>query len=284
MIIDTGVNVTIIRTDLAYKLGEKLIWTPPCIILQSVIGDRINVHGKVFLNIAFGDAMYRYMAYVADIIDTFILGLVFFKENNFKLDFKNNELRSCSEDIAVFKTKNSDIKPVHHIIAKSETTLPSQTETIVSGTLTEDNNFHYRLIEYPDTNNSNRGVLVASSLVDLSRNVIPVSVANIRDKAKVIKEAEVLATCTPVTSINRNFQATLYESSDSLISELFMIIRTFEYHLRNIQRMLEKLKIENLKLYPSKCNLFRREEGYLGHIIYAEGVRTDPEKISGVKN
>ncbi|GFT34843.1 retroviral aspartyl protease family protein [Nephila pilipes] len=66
-----------------------------------------------------------------------------------------------------------------------------------------------------------RGVLVASSLVDLSRNVIPVRVANIiSDKAKVIKEGEVLATCTPVTCINRIFQATLSESSDSLINEL----------------------------------------------------------------
>ncbi|GFT50433.1 retrovirus-related Pol polyprotein from transposon 412 [Nephila pilipes] len=48
--------------------------------------------------------------------------------------------------------------------------------------------------------------------------------------------------------------------------------------------MLEKLKIANLKLNPTKCNLFRREVGYLGHIISAEGVRTDPEKISAVEN
>ncbi|GFT68534.1 retrovirus-related Pol polyprotein from transposon 412 [Nephila pilipes] len=91
--------------------------------------------------------MYHHMAYVVDINDQFILGLDFLKENNFKLDFKNNELHSCSEDTAVFKTKNSDIKPVHHITAKSETTLPTRTETIVSGALTKDNNFPYGLIE-----------------------------------------------------------------------------------------------------------------------------------------
>ncbi|GFS77311.1 retrovirus-related Pol polyprotein from transposon 412 [Nephila pilipes] len=115
MIIDTGANVTIIRADMAYKLGEKLIWTPPCITLLT---DKINVHGKVNLNIAFGDAMYHHMAYVADINDQFILGLDFLKEYNFKLDFKNKELHSCSEDTAVFKTKNSDIKPVHQITAR----------------------------------------------------------------------------------------------------------------------------------------------------------------------
>ncbi|GFT03115.1 retrovirus-related Pol polyprotein from transposon 297 [Nephila pilipes] len=61
MIIDTGTNVTIIRTDLAHKLGEKLIWTPPCITLQTVTGDRINIHGKDYLIIAFGDTMYHHM-------------------------------------------------------------------------------------------------------------------------------------------------------------------------------------------------------------------------------
>ena len=66
MIIDTGANVTIIRSDLAQKLGGKLIWTPPCVTLQTVTGDMINVHGKIPLNMAFGDDTYYYVAYVAD--------------------------------------------------------------------------------------------------------------------------------------------------------------------------------------------------------------------------
>ncbi|GFW93188.1 hypothetical protein TNCV_3333481 [Trichonephila clavipes] len=37
-------------------------------------------------------------------------------------------------------------------------------------------------------------------------------------------------------------------------------------------------------LSPSKCHLFRREVTYLGHIISVEGVRTDPDKISAVKD
>ncbi|GFS37938.1 retroviral aspartyl protease family protein [Nephila pilipes] len=106
------------------------------------------------------------------------------KKKNFKSDFKNNELHSYS------------------------------------GVLTDDNNFHYGLIEYPDIDNGIRGVVVASSLVDLSRNVIPVRIANISDKTKVIKEGEVLATYTPVNCINRNFQLSLSESSDTLISKL----------------------------------------------------------------
>ena len=83
----------IIRSDLAHKHGEKLIRTPP-VTLQTVTRDKINVHGKVNLNITFRDAIYQHVVYVADICDPFILELDFLRESNFVLDFKNNELHS----------------------------------------------------------------------------------------------------------------------------------------------------------------------------------------------
>ncbi|GFQ93609.1 retrovirus-related Pol polyprotein from transposon 17.6, partial [Trichonephila clavata] len=52
----------------------------------------------------------------------------------------------------------------------------------------------------------------------------------------------------------------------------------------NLRRVFEKLKEAKLKLNPSKCNLFRHEVNYLGHIISADGVRTDPQKVSAVKD
>ncbi|GFV25756.1 retrovirus-related Pol polyprotein from transposon 412, partial [Trichonephila clavipes] len=59
--------------------------------------------------------------------------------------------------------------------------------------------------------------------------------------------------------------------------------RTFKEH-QNIRKVLSKLRDANLKLNPSKCKFFQKEVNYLGHIISAEGVRTDPEKVSAVKN
>ena len=89
MIINTGVNITIMRSDLAHELGEKLIWMPHNVTLQAVTDDKINIHGKVYTNITFGDATYQHLVYVVDINDPFILRLDFLRENNFKLDFKN---------------------------------------------------------------------------------------------------------------------------------------------------------------------------------------------------
>ena len=94
-----------------------------------------------------------------------------------------------------------------------------QKQTIVPRIVNEDN-FCYGLIEYPSADNNFKRVLVASSLVDFLRNVTPERVVNVGDKARVLKEGEVLATCAPVTCINQNLQATITESSDTLISEI----------------------------------------------------------------
>lgn len=39
-----------------------------------------------------------------------------------------------------------------------------------------------------------------------------------------------------------------------------------------------------LKLRSSKCQLLRKVMQYLGHFASVEGIRTDPEKISKVKD
>ncbi|GFX79068.1 retrovirus-related Pol polyprotein from transposon 17.6 [Trichonephila clavipes] len=74
-----------------------------------------------------------------------------------------------------------------------------------------------------------------------------------------------------------------YEACLVYLDDIIIVGRSFEEHLKNIKRVLQKLKEANLKLSRSKCHLFRREVTYLGHIISAEGVRTDPDKISAVK-
>ncbi|GFR03492.1 retrovirus-related Pol polyprotein from transposon 17.6 [Trichonephila clavata] len=75
-----------------------------------------------------------------------------------------------------------------------------------------------------------------------------------------------------------------YEACLVYLDDIIIVGRSFEEHFNNIRRVLQKLKEANLKLSPSKCHLFRREVTYLGHIISAEDVRTDPDKISAVKN
>ncbi|GFV46064.1 gag-Pol polyprotein [Trichonephila clavipes] len=79
MIIDTGSQCVYHSERSGSKIKEKLIWTPPRVVLQTVTGEKIDIHGKLKVKIKFGDTTYQHAVYVADIADPFILGLDFLK-------------------------------------------------------------------------------------------------------------------------------------------------------------------------------------------------------------
>ena len=66
------------------------------------------------------------------------------------------------------------------------------------------------------------------------------------------------------------------------IDDILVSGGTFEEHLTNLRTVFERLRIAKLKLSPGKCNLFQPKVGYLGHILSAEGISTDPRKIEAV--
>jgi hypothetical protein len=68
------------------------------------------------------------------------------------------------------------------------------------------------------------------------------------------------------------------------IDDIIVFSRTYEEHLERLEAIFKRLQEAGLKLKPSKCKFFKQEIGYLGHIISAQGISTDPEKIKTVKN
>ncbi|GFX21623.1 retrovirus-related Pol polyprotein from transposon 412 [Trichonephila clavipes] len=385
-----------------------------------------------------------------DIADPFILGLDFLKEHGFTLDFNKNELRSIHEEVTIFKIKHRT-ESIRQVTANENITIPPRTEIIVPGYIGNDVSFNSGLIGTAE--NKANGLLIASTLVDLSRKTIPVRICNVTEKPRVFQKGEVLATCSPVTCVCKSSSLLLSNSPQQLTPDLLenaelspeqkssaerlfqefedvfsrnssdighttvtqhridtadhppikqhprrlpfakqeevgtllremqendiiepssspwaspiVLVRkkdgstrfcvdyrklndvtkkdsyplpriddtldtlsghkwfstldlksgywqveihpedrekqhslpakdygsskscrgrTFEEHLQNIRKVLSKLSDANLKLNPSKCKFFQKEVNYLGHIISAEGVRTDPEKVSAVKN
>ncbi|GFT63340.1 retrovirus-related Pol polyprotein from transposon 412 [Trichonephila clavipes] len=174
IIIDTGANVSIIRNDLAQKLKEKLIWTPPRVVLQTVTGEKIDIHGKLKVKIKFGDTTYQHAVYVADIADPFILGLDFLKEHGFTLDFNKKELRSIHEEVTIFKIEHRT-ESIRQVTANENITIPPRTEIMVPGYIGNDVSFNSGLIGSAE--NKANGLLIASTLVDFSRKTIPKSSA-----------------------------------------------------------------------------------------------------------
>jgi len=55
-------------------------------------------------------------------------------------------------------------------------------------------------------------------------------------------------------------------------------------HLERLEQVFQRLRQHGLKLKASKCHFFKREVRYLGHVVSADGIQTDPDKISSVRD
>lgn len=62
------------------------------------------------------------------------------------------------------------------------------------------------------------------------------------------------------------------------LDDVVVFSSSFEQHLSRLGLVLTRFRECGLKVKWSKCSLFQRQVSYLGHVISAEGVATDPEK------
>lgn len=67
------------------------------------------------------------------------------------------------------------------------------------------------------------------------------------------------------------------------LDDIVIYSSSLNEHLIKFRKFCSRLQDANLKLQPEKCNLLRKEVTYLGHIISADRVRSDPGKIEAVK-
>src|SRR5271163_4756735 len=68
------------------------------------------------------------------------------------------------------------------------------------------------------------------------------------------------------------------------LDDIVVFSTTIEEHLRRLRLLFERLRAAKLKLKPSKYHLLQTSISFLGHVISWEGVSTDPEKISAVRD
>jgi predicted aspartyl protease len=66
------------------------------------------------------------------------------------------------------------------------------------------------------------------------------------------------------------------------LDDIVLFSSTVEEHFSRLKLLLVRLRDANLKLKPSKCELFRRQVEFLGHVVSGEGIATSPSKIQAV--
>ena len=66
------------------------------------------------------------------------------------------------------------------------------------------------------------------------------------------------------------------------LDDIIVKSATFESHVKNLGLVFDRLRAAGLKLAPKKCNLFKTEVTFLGHVVSSKGISTDPRKIQAV--
>ncbi|GBO11541.1 hypothetical protein AVEN_2207-1 [Araneus ventricosus] len=112
---------------------------------------------------------------------------------------EKNEIRTGGEEIPLFSASAEHSKSCS-VLAKEKTIIPARPECLIQGVPEVSGKFRYAATDFP-SQVSQKGVLVAATLVDLKREAIPVRVLNLDNKPKTVDKGAVIATCEPVVDI-----------------------------------------------------------------------------------
>ncbi|GBM66799.1 Transposon Ty3-I Gag-Pol polyprotein [Araneus ventricosus] len=250
MLVDTGANVTLLRTDLAQKLKEQLIYTAPNISLKTATGEKTEIRGKLDASIECGSRKFHHRIYVADITDPCILGLDFLQKFNFTVDLEKNEIRTGGEEIPLFSASVQYSKSCS-VLVKKRTIIPARSECLIQGIPEVPGQFRYAVTDF-HSQVPQKGVLVAATLVDLERKAIPVRVLNLNNTPKILDKGAVIATCEPVVDIVARPQE--FSEAQHLSSIL-----------ESLEMLNEKQRREVRKLLKEFQNLFSTCDADVGH-------------------
>ncbi len=66
------------------------------------------------------------------------------------------------------------------------------------------------------------------------------------------------------------------------LDDVIIVSSTIEEHFDRLRKVFSRFRDVGMKLAPAKCHLIRDKVKYVGHIVSADGIETDPEKTRRV--
>ena len=68
------------------------------------------------------------------------------------------------------------------------------------------------------------------------------------------------------------------------LDDVIIFSTTFEDHLDRLEAVFTRLDENNLKLKAFKCDFFKSQVTYLGHVVSDAGIQTDLEKLEALNS
>ena len=197
--IDTGSNISIVRSDLVKKdTCLEHCW------MRTVTGEKVPVLGREMLQLSIGALQVQQEMWIADITDDCILGTDFLDPRGCVVDFKHGKLLVGSEEVPFVKSCSPPEPSCSRVRLMEYVDVPPRSERVVmarvEGSLGP---AKWGLLE-PRTASSqaNDGVLIGRTLVDLEKEDVPLRLMNITDHPRRIKKGAELAVCEPVCGVS----------------------------------------------------------------------------------
>ena len=66
------------------------------------------------------------------------------------------------------------------------------------------------------------------------------------------------------------------------LDDIIIYSADIDSHLERLDAVFKRLAEFNLTIKPSKCEFFKTETTYLGHVVSSEGIKADPKKTDAV--
>ena len=84
--------------------------------------------------------------------------------------------------------------------------------------------------------------------------------------------------------MNKVFQASLDQFVMVFIDDILVYSRDEQEHEQHLKIVLQTLREKKLYAKLSKCDFWLKEVSFLGHIVFAKGIRVDSVKIEAMVN
>jgi len=86
------------------------------------------------------------------------------------------------------------------------------------------------------------------------------------------------------TQMNKMFSPLLNSCVLIYLDDLLIFSKSVEDHLRDLRAVLSLLRQNKLRLKLRKCEFFKRELKFLGHVVSARGIYPDPAKVAVIRD